>query len=193
MINQKNIVQTEQKVASDYELNTIFGPHQSDFADLTGILGFVITIIGFLVTIHNIRKTRNASEQAQEMVVQLRAQLQAFDLVSEFSTSLAALEEIKRFHRQYEMWSLLPDRYTAVKKSLNAIRTSTKQLDISDINEIEETINLLQTFEAKVDGFLLKKTTQPDGMKMNVALSKKLDKFHTIVARIKNNIGGVNG
>jgi hypothetical protein len=100
---------------------------QTRAGDIASIVGLLIAMIGFAVTIRNVRASKAAALRAEEAANQARSAIRFFDVVAEISTAIAAMEEIRRLHRD-AAWPILPDRYNALRKSLVTIRGSDLQL-----------------------------------------------------------------
>jgi ribosomal protein S13 len=118
--------------------------------DLTAIAGVVISVIGFIATLRGVRKTKSAAKSAEEAAKSTRDSIRLFDSVVDFSATIAALEEIKRLQRQ-DAWSLLPDRYAAIRKLLISFRESTEDLTDDQISQIQEAIVNFRAIESKID------------------------------------------
>lgn len=98
--------------------------------NFASVIGLAITIVGFYVTVRNVRRTRTAAEMAQAAAVQVRQSMATFRTVSDLSTVLPQLEEIKKLHRSEE-WDDLPRRYALLRKTLIGIRQTNTTLRVS--------------------------------------------------------------
>jgi divalent metal cation (Fe/Co/Zn/Cd) transporter len=68
---------------------------QSGAGDIASILGLLVALIGFAITIWNVRASRAAAIRAEEAANQARRAIRFFDAVAEISTAIAAMEEVK--------------------------------------------------------------------------------------------------
>jgi hypothetical protein len=67
--------------------------------DLSGVAGVLISIVGFTVTLWGVFKSKRAAQAAEEAARSTRDRIRLLDTAVDFSTAIAALEEIKRLHR----------------------------------------------------------------------------------------------
>lgn len=118
--------------------------------DVASIIGVLIALIGFAVTIRNVRASKAAALRAEEAANQAREAIRFFDVVAEISTAIAAMEEIRRLHRD-AAWAILPDRYGALRKSLVTIRASAPDLSDDEQARIQAAISFLADLEASVE------------------------------------------
>jgi hypothetical protein len=90
---------------------------ESRAGDIASLFGILLTVVGFAVTIRNVHVSSRASLRAEQAAVETRRAIRLFDTIAEVAGAVSALEEIKRLHRD-GAWPVLPDRYSALKKSL---------------------------------------------------------------------------
>ncbi|WP_425622379.1 hypothetical protein ACPS74_12650 [Methylocystis sp. SB2] len=95
-------------------LNWIAENHVGDLASIAGVL---ISVVGFVLTVYNVRRSRKAAEHARDAAQSVKNSIQTFETVFDLSRVIGLLEEVKRSHRNNE-WALLPDRYAALRKTL---------------------------------------------------------------------------
>jgi hypothetical protein len=87
----------------------------SNWINLVTLLGFIATIVGFIVTIQTLFRTKKAALAAREAAEATKIQLSRVDTISEFSSAIALMDEIKRLHRA-RAWDLVPDRYSILRR-----------------------------------------------------------------------------
>jgi hypothetical protein len=99
-------------------LNWITENHIGDLASLAGV---IISFIGFVVTVWNVRRSKSAAERAEVAANEARRVIRFYETVSEFSAAIAIMEELKRLHR-LGATDVLLDRYAALRKALITVR-----------------------------------------------------------------------
>ncbi len=114
------------------------------------ILGVLIAIFGFWATIYQARKSKTAAEQARLAAENARESIKLLDTVTEFSSALAVMEEIKRLQRN-GAWEILLDRYSALRKSLISIRAFNPDFSIEQNKILQRAITHFAIIENKVD------------------------------------------
>ena len=144
---------------------------------LSSVIGLLFVIIGFFVTVINVLRSKKASEKAEE----------AFDTITEFSSAISAMDEIKRLHRQ-KAWDILPDRYSFLRKSLISIKTTNPNMLKEYQSALQTAITNFSSIEDQVEKANLQKKSPPDIAKLNKVVSKQIDKLHQILTEIKNQI-----
>ena len=61
--------------------------------DIASIFGLLVALIGFAVTIWNVRASRAAALRAEEATNQARSAIRFFDVVAEISNATPAMEK----------------------------------------------------------------------------------------------------
>lgn len=161
--------------------------HLGDYAS---IIGLIITFIGFGITIHNLIKTRKASELATEMVKNIRKDLKKVDTVAILSSCLAEMEEIKRLIRISNI-EQLPERYSKLRASLILIKNDNNALIQEDHKILQGAIVQLKAFEKKLDEIVEtnSQNTQISIAKWNTLISNHMDKLREVLIRVKSTVG----
>jgi hypothetical protein len=98
--------------------------------------------------------SKKAAELAQEEVRSVKQALARSSTIADFSAAVTTMNEIKRLHR-VEAWTILPDRYAALRSTLISIRSMNPDL------KAEVTTHLLHVCSLHVEHLLV----QPGGKK----------------------------
>jgi hypothetical protein len=155
----------------------------STWADVSG---FVIAVVGFAATLWNVRRSKNAAIRAQEAAQAARDSIRRFETIVDFSTVIALLEEIKRAHREAGVSEVLPERYSAIRKQLIVLRTSSLRLSDDQRAVIQNAIVNLSTMENHIEKALADKATFPIA-KYNSLVSRDIDKLVDVLTHLKQN------
>jgi hypothetical protein len=107
-------------------------------------------LVGFAITLRNVYVSRRAAERAESASVETRDALRLFDTLQELASAVAALEEVKRLQRE-RAWTTLPERYSALRKSLITIRRSHAALTEEQQVRVQRAITFLADMEKKVE------------------------------------------
>lgn len=154
--------------------------------DYAGILGLIISVVGFFITIKTSLNTREAAAQASAAVNSMRDDLRKGDTVADFSSALATMDEIKRMHRSGSL-HLLPDRYSQLRRFLVSIRSSNPLLSEPDQQAIQGAISQFSSLERSVEKALEEKGVV-SAAKMNSLVSKQSEAIQELLVRIKSEI-----
>lgn len=157
-------------------------------ADLLSAVALLLTIVGFIITIYNVVRAKNAATKAQEAVSEVRDDILRIDMVSEFSAALAAMEEIKRLQRQ-KAWTILPDRYAALRRSLVEIKSANPDLPEHHKTDLQSSIVNLRGIERQIEDTLDSGKDPSNVTKLNDTISEQIDDLQTILTEVKTQIG----
>lgn len=100
-----------------------------------GIVGFAVTIIGFLLTWRKIANAKSVAESLKDQVLGIRVSLDRYDVSQEASKADAHLKYAQT-HLKERSWSGLAASYTDFLRSLHIIR----QLQVVEIEQFSENI-----------------------------------------------------
>jgi len=145
----------------------------------------VITIVGFTVSIWRIRKSQKASEQTRAAVEAMKDQFQQLSSIHGVREAIATLEEIRRLHRE-KVWSVLPDRYSLLKRDLLHIRSRTPKITDEQRSSIQGAIQQLSTIESQVESILAGDIEKLDIRRMNDIISEQMDRLASMLAELQN-------
>lgn len=147
--------------------------------DLASIAGVAISIIGFAVTLWNVRRSKSAAERAERAANDARRMIRDYETLSDLSAGIAIMEEIKRFHRIGQVEPLL-DRYAALRKVLIDVRKMSPTTDQAMDRTIQNAITTLATMETQVERSRAAGTA-PDFVRLNRLLSRSIDELHSML------------
>ncbi len=131
------------------------------WADLASILGVLLSLIGFAVTITAVYKSKSAAEQANRASTDVRQKLAIQSAVVDLNRILADIEELKPLHRA-EAWELLPPRYASLRRQLLTLKSTFTPLSKAQSASIQGTIQQFRTIEQIVESALQEGGSPPD-------------------------------
>jgi hypothetical protein len=164
---------------------TFFSEHWGDIASVVGV---GISIVGFIITIINVRRSKNAAQRAEEAALEVRKAISQADVIMELSVVVTTMEEIKRLHRASE-WPILLDRYAYLKRTLVSVRSSLMGLSEEYQAFLQSAIQHFSDIERRVERALAAKGTMPSISALNEIVSKQADNMNEILATIRQDIG----
>lgn len=144
--------------------------------DLASLAGVAISIVGFIVTVWNVVRSRSAAERAESAASEARRIVRRYEAVSELSAAIAIMEEIKRLHRVGQV-DILLDRYASLRKALIGVRKLGPAVDQEMDTAIQSTITTLATMETHVERSRFDRSL-PDFARLNRLLSRDIDQLH---------------
>jgi hypothetical protein len=152
-----------------------------DFASVAGLL---VSLLGFGFTIYAVLTTKKAAQAAERATRALREKLSTYDSISTISAAITAISEIRRLHLDGK-WTLLPDRYSALRQSLIAIRGGQANLTDGQEELLQGAIQQFAELERQVDRVIVEPERVPDRVKLNRTVSSQADRLMELLTQLK--------
>lgn len=171
---------------SDFFINHTISKYK--IGDYASIFGVLIAIIGFFVTITNIRKSKKLAEHAAEEVVKIRNDIKNLNKLSELASAIHIINEIKILQR-YKLIALLPDKYSKLCEHLINIKSTHEELTLKQKTHIQSSIQFFRDSEKQSEAVLLGEVEINIPQNNNIS-SKYLEKLIEILVTQKNLIMG---
>jgi hypothetical protein len=143
-----------------------------------------LTIIGFLLTVWTLIKTRRAADAAASAAKQVRDAISSFDAASECGVAIEGLEQLKNEHRNANVL-LLPMKYAALRKSLTTIRQLAIGLDAEQQLLLQKAVTELAAFEDGVER-ALKQNTSIDAQRLNKIVVRQVGDLTTLRIHLRH-------
>jgi hypothetical protein len=158
--------------------------NEHHLGDLSGILGILISFVGFGLTIYNVSKSKSAARAATVAARDIRRSIQLYDALADISAAVVYLEEIKTLQRS-KNWLLLLDRYGALRKRLITVRERNPYIRDDHRTKIQAAMTTLAQLEKSVDT-ALSHGRQPEGVR-SYLLSTNVDELHSMLIELQSN------
>jgi|ERR1039457_5090261 hypothetical protein len=147
--------------------------------------GSIATVLGFVVTIWTLVRTKTAAVAARQAAEATKAQLSRVDTMTEFSSAIAIMDEIKRLHR-VRAWELLPDRYSILRRLLASIQTLNPDLTDDHRSILGGAIVQFRTMEHQVEtARAANRHAELDLARLNRTVAKQLDELDKVMLSIR--------
>ncbi|MDW7552609.1 MULTISPECIES: hypothetical protein [Azospirillum] len=153
--------------------------------DLSSVVGLVISLFGFGITIIGIRKAKSAAKQAESAANQVKESIVKLNSLSDVSAAIAVIDEIRRLHKTGS-WEIILDRYSALKRMLITVRHTHSKLSPENQGAVQNAIEKLSEMEANLERALEGGKKPGSVSKMNKVLSEHADKMHKILVELKS-------
>jgi hypothetical protein len=154
-------------------------------ADLTSIVGIVITLGGFIVALMKIQRSREAADRAARAANKAVQELRLFDAVGNVNRAISMMEEVRKLHRSDD-WVTAIERYPEIRKVLISIRTDMPDLDPQQMTIIQTATQNMVDFESQAGRQRGKKLVPPKPEKLNALISRDVDGLYEILVSMKN-------
>jgi hypothetical protein len=152
--------------------------------DITGLLGIVISVAGFFVTIRNVTRTKHAAEMAEKAAKNAEESIRYIDGIVSFQEAILIVEEIKRIHRE-KNWSVIPDRCAAARKILIQIKSLMVDLGETERVTIQEAITNLGSLERASVRQMAETADPATSEKFSIKLMNDVDKLVDLLTSLK--------
>lgn len=153
----------------------------TDIGSWASIIALVVSLIGFVIIIYNVRKARN-------LTLQVRKDLLHTDTVLQFSSAISLMEEIKVLQRN-AAWEVLPDKYSSLRKTLISIKQSNPDMSNEHSRRVQSTVTSLSNIEDEIEKCIFRKTSPDDVPRLNRTISTQINRLQPILIEISNKIG----
>lgn len=160
------------------------------FPDFCGVVGLAVSVFGFVVTYRAARAAKSAAEQARAAAIQMRDDLNKFDLISTLSETMTSMEEAKTLQSE-GVWQLLPAKYSSLRKSLITIKTVSPGLTNQHRRALQSAI---QTCAGIEDEILVAKAAggvPQDMPRLNRTLNDHINNLQSVLLHVRSEIGGI--
>lgn len=160
-----------------------------NWGNLASVSGLVLSLLGFGLTLWGVWRSKSAAEAAQEAALKAKDAIVRSQTIMDFSAALVMMEEIKRLHR-VSAWSILPDRYSLLRRMLIAIRGANPDMSDEFKAHMTGATQQLADCESVVEEFLASSGDKPNPARLNAIVSVQVDKLSEILEALKQDIGG---
>jgi Co/Zn/Cd efflux system component len=151
---------------------------KTHWRDLVTAFEILLTIIGFAITVVQIRKSRGAAEAARDAAQRAQENYTRNNSLTSIASAIEMIEEVKRHHRT-ESWSMALDRYGATARLLITIREQAP-LSKAQRTAITASIEQLQTMEETVT-IAERDGVTPQTTELNKILSKQIERLQVLL------------
>ncbi len=153
--------------------------------DIASIIGLLVAVIGFLITIYNVRKSRSAAQEASDRARGIGKTVFVIDKLSEIERYLNLAEDIKEMNLQGQAPLRL---YINIRQSLYDFRASMHDMNNDHKAAIQSFITTLTKCENKISSDR-SKGTDTDFVKINKQISENIDSMRIVTSELRSNIG----
>lgn len=154
------------------------------YSDYLSLVGFFLTIVGFGITTYAAVRARKAADAARDASLAATIGLRRADFVSEASTIIHLIEEIKRLHRS-SAFELLPERYAAVRSRVISIRESGLVVGEEEPSLLQDVVARVASLERLYDADNAFLSDAKKLVKSNESLSLCTDSLHALIEKVK--------
>lgn len=160
--------------------------HVGDWASVFGVL---IAIVGFVITIRNVARSRKSADRAETAATKAAESIRHIDAVQNLSRAVSTIEEIQRLNRAKE-WKVLLDRHLSFRSILIEVKGAASNLASNQKAIIQAGIVHSTRISNKIE-VALSKNSDPENIPlMNRVLSKQMEKLQAILVEIRTNTDG---
>lgn len=155
---------------------------QYSIGDYASIFG----VVGLLLTLWQVYRTKSASVQAKESVEHFQKNVLKFTSVSNLSSVIALVDEIKS-HSRSQKWEILQFKLEDLKKKLIEVKQEYSGLDKYQKEDIERMLISIGDSLPMLNEILIGvyQPEKSDTIQLNKILNKHADKIFEILTKLK--------
>jgi hypothetical protein len=112
---------------------------------LAGIFGAIIGLIGFYLTISQVREAKTAADAARDAANQVKSKILLLDIVSELSVAGGALREAQR-HLKLPAWNNAIESYLNARECLVRVSSVSQNLKPEEKDKMSKTLADISSF-----------------------------------------------
>lgn len=163
----------------------MFGPFVAYVIDdLSSIIGVLIALIGFSVTIRNVLTSKQAAGRAESAANRAVESVRHIDTVHNLSKAISLVEEIKKLNRDKE-WKFALDRHSTFRDILIEVKGAITDLDNDHQANLDDGITKSTAMSDDIEVALEKNKEPTDIARMNNILSRQAEKLKDMSVAIR--------
>lgn len=149
-------------------------------------LGDVASLLGLLVALWMIYRSKTASEAARDAARETRQRLATSLSVVDMSDAMNAMEEILALQqRDRQDWKHILGKYSRLRRLLAAARAAHVSLTEQQRGCLQNALAQLSFNAGRVGDFLSGKEAELDTARLNEVISKQLEELSAVIAELK--------
>lgn len=161
--------------------------HEVNIDAGASVLGVIISLIGFIITIIQVIRSKTAAEKAARAASDVRDKLTLQTTATDLSTLMVDIEEIKQAHRS-GAWDIMPIKYSSVRRKLFAVKANCPSLSRTQKATIQGIIEQFKDIEEIVETAIAEKKPPTDVAGLNMVASAQGDKLTEVLVAVQQEI-----
>jgi small-conductance mechanosensitive channel len=151
----------------------------SDYGDLASVGGFLLSLVGFGLTIWSAQGARKAAEQARQSVLQIRSQL----IANEISGCLQTVKAILRYIHK-GAWTLASE--SCVEAGVQLSRTSNnREFTFEENSRLSRMIDDLKLIHVQIEDI---RSQKEKGKQISQRVPSKLNDMLMMLSRLEGRL-----
>ena len=156
--------------------------------DWSSIIGLIVSLIGFTITIINVMLSKSAAKRAELAADKALNSMKGIEVVGSLTKAISLLEEIHRLNRTNE-WQVILDRHVTFRGMVTAVKVGNPVFEEEQLARLQAAIQHSASISNKIE-MSLEKNEEPNGIaQMNKILSDQMQKLGELLAGIRNEVG----
>lgn len=145
-----------------------------------GLVGLILTLLGFGITIFNVARSRSAAERAEDAANLAVGEVKKLKVITDLSGAISELDSIRRTGRDGQ-WREVSDRLSYVRKLLIGVSIQYPTMQNEDVEIIKHAVSAFAEVQKDIDkSFVGKSRLNAD--KINRTLIDEIDSLVAIMS-----------
>lgn len=154
----------------------------NNLGSIASIVGLIITFGGFIITIRNVKKSK-------ELTIQIKKKLSQTDAITHLTRTESLMEDIKIRHQRREWTDLLIYKYNEVRRSLVQVKMSYQQnLNENSLKRLSASITTFRDLEIEVQTIIQENIKDYEVSNLNRRVNIVMDDINKIIAIIRDEL-----
>jgi hypothetical protein len=154
------------------------------WANFSSVAGLGVSLVGFIWTLVLVWKSKTAAQQAAEASLRVKDALLRSESLTNCSTAISLIEEIRTFHREAE-WDKALYRYSRLTPILLSLKADKHSFSEKDVGTIASVIKQVAGCEKEIDKVKMNPNYAVKPDRLNDILNHQVRKLHELLSNLK--------
>jgi hypothetical protein len=160
------------------------------WGDWSSLLGLIVGLAGFIITIHLLLKSKSAIQAAAGAAEDTNKRTRTAFALTDIATTIAIAQEIRRLQRAAQ-WPIALDRYSHLRSHLVQFRAENPSLTPLQATQIQNAIAQVASLENAVEQLVSGTRTTAELARWNRILAEVLEALESLTANLKHSGGAL--
>ena len=153
-------------------------------ANWASLVGLGVSILGFALTLWQLKRTRGAAAAAKTAAEDARKTIEQYDAAVDLAAAVTSLDDVKRLYR-FDAIEVLPDRYSIVRQRIVTVRERAQNLTLEHRNSLQTVVQQIAQLGREVEVALAGSRTSLDRVKHSDVVGRLIDRLAVVAAALR--------
>lgn len=163
---------------------------EANWGNVLSLLGLVVSVVGFALTVAQVRQTKTAAQAAEAAAKRAREAILKSEILVNCSAAIGIFEELKRLHWG-AAWTIALDRYSALHQILMGLKAEPGVLSEDQKTTIAGVSEQISAMERRVERGLAS-GKPPQFSKLNEIIGTQMQHVFAVQLSVKTQLSSEN-